>query len=73
MFGYPLAWWADPYIFGFAVLASVPLQFAVALVGIVVRVTRLDREGGVADWVIDVLLILCGIGALAAVRSISWA
>lgn len=71
--GYPIAWRADPYIFGFAVLAFVPLQLAVALVGIIARITRLDPVGGLRVWLIDGLLIAGAAGALAAVRSISWA
>ncbi len=71
--GYPIAWQADPYIFGFAVLAFVPLQLAVALVGIIARIARLDPVGGLRVWLIDGLLIAGAAGALAAVRSISWA
>jgi len=71
--GYPLAWQADPYIFGFAVLAFVPLQLAVALAGILARITRLDPVGGLRVWLIDGLLIGCAAGALAAARSIAWA
>jgi hypothetical protein len=71
--GYPLAWQADPYIFGFAVLAFVPLQLAVALAGILARITKLDPVGGFRVWLIDGLLIGCAAGALTAVRSISWA
>jgi hypothetical protein len=72
--GCPIAWQADPYIFGFAVLAFVPLQLAVALVGIIARITRLHPVGGLRVWLIDGLLLIAGAaGALAAVRSISWA
>ena len=70
--GYPLAWDADLYMFGIAVLILAPVQFAVAAVGIVARILRRDSFTGMLAWAADALLIAAGAGALAFLRSISW-
>jgi hypothetical protein len=70
--GFPVAWSADAYIFGFAVLGLVPLQLAVAGIGVLARLARLERSS-VVGWLVDGLLVAVAAAALTAVRSILWA
>ena len=68
---YPVAWDADPYIFGIAVLGFVPVQLALAAAGLLARVVGRDPQTLIA-WAVDVLLVGAAVGALAFVRTISW-
>lgn len=70
--GYPVAWDADPYVFGLTVLGLAPLQVAVAVIGAVVRLARVDPVRGPLTGLVDILLIASAAAALAFLRSISW-
>jgi hypothetical protein len=68
---YPVAWDADPYIFGIAVLGFVPVQLTLAAAGLLARVVGRDPHTLIA-WVVDVLLVAAAAAALAFLRTISW-
>jgi hypothetical protein len=68
---YPIAWDADPYIFGFTVLAFLPVQLTLAALGVLARLTRRDPHT-VATWAVDALLVGGPLAALAVLRTISW-
>ena len=71
---YPIAWNADPWIFGTVVLGLGPVQGAVGCLGILGRLTRLDRHiGGPMAWIVDILLVATAVAVFAFVRTISWA
>ena len=70
--GYPAAWQTDPWIFGVGVLGLAPLQLAVAMIGIVARLARIEPLSGLG-WLVDALLIVSAAGALLVTRTISWA
>jgi hypothetical protein len=68
---YPIAWDADPYIFGFTVLGFLPVQLTLAGLGVLARLTRRDPHTAAA-WAVDALLVGAAIAALAFLRTISW-
>ena len=69
--GYPIAWDADPYIFGIVVLGFPPVQLTLGGLGVLARLTRRDPHPA-AGWVVDALLVGAAIAALAFLRTISW-
>jgi hypothetical protein len=69
---YVVAWQIDPYVFGFLLLGLGPVQIGIALLGVLVRMTRLDRSAAAIAWVIDLLLLTMAAVAFGAVRTISW-
>lgn len=71
--GYIVAWRLDPWVFGVLLLGLGPVQIGVALLGMICRMTRIDRSTRGFAWVIDVLLLTMAVGAFAFVRTISWA
>ena len=72
---YPISWSVDPYAFGFTVLGLVWFQFGLATVGIAGRLARHEVRWlpNAAAWVVDLLLVVSGVAALAFLRTISWA
>ena len=68
---YPIAWDADPYIFGIVVLGFLPVQLTLAALGVLARLSRRDPHTG-AGWVVDALLVGAAVAALAFLRTISW-
>ena len=70
---YPIAWHADPWVFGIVVLGLGPVQGAVGCLGMVARLTRLDQHiGGPMAWIVDILLVATAVAMFAFVRTISW-
>ena len=70
---YPIAWNADPWVFGIVVLGLGPVQGAVGCLGMLARLTRLDQHiGGPMAWVVDILLVATAVAMFAFVRTISW-
>ena len=70
---YPIAWNADPWIFGIVVLGLGPVQGAVGCLGMLARLTRLDQHiGGPMAWIVDILLVATAVAVFAFVRTISW-
>jgi hypothetical protein len=51
---YPIAWNADPWVFGIVVLGLGPVQGAVGCLGMLARLTRLDQHiGGPMAWIVE--------------------
>ena len=70
---YPIAWNADPWVFGIVVLGLGPVQAAVGCLGMLARLTRLDQHiGGPMAWIVDILLVATAVAMFAFVRTISW-
>lgn len=70
---YPIAWNADPWVFGIVVLGLGPVQGAVGCLGMLARLTRLDQHiGGPMAWIVDILLVATAVAMFAFVRTISW-
>lgn len=72
---YPISWRVDPYAFGFTVLGLVWFQIGLAAIGIVGRLVQRETRWlpNAVAWTVNILLAGCGAGALALLRSLSWA
>ena len=71
---YPVAWNLDLYIFGFTVLGLVWFQCGLAAIGMIGRIAHRETRWlpNAATWVVDVLLMVSGVGALMFLRTVSW-